>query len=226
MKHFIPTLTLAVVLIASSACSHHDKKTPPPAPNEGPVALEVREARELAETRGQVKYFLMNPEGKIDGFILSEGTQVNVPPHLSRDLTDIVSLRDSVSISGVRESEKVLRAEKITNTSNDKYVTVNETTPPASEPTSSMPPHKAPKHHQKDGLKQLNVSGKIQSQIYGREGEVTGVVLSDKSVVRFGHEIMKKTNNNFEVGKNLKASGYGTQNSYGKAIEATSVTIK
>lgn len=220
MKRLIPIFSMLVILIASSACSHNERVAPISAP-----ATEAL-GSETAEANGLVKQLLINPSGKVDGFIMSDGTQVSCPPHMSAEVVRTIAANDRVNVVGVRENDRVIRAHKITNTSTNQYVSVAEQTPPASEPANHpMPKRKDIRPMARTaGMKPLKAQGKIQSQLFGREGEVNGVVLSDSSVVRFSPEVLGKTKAKFEVGQGLKASGYGTKNSYGKALEATSIS--
>ncbi|KTT06835.1 hypothetical protein NS2R_22690, partial [Pseudomonas oryzihabitans] len=41
---------------------------------------------QIPTQQGQLKQFLINPRGDIDGLILADGTEVNTPPHLSEQL--------------------------------------------------------------------------------------------------------------------------------------------
>lgn len=216
MKRLISILSVLFIFIASSACSHNDREVPASAPDREALGSEI------AEANGTVRHILMNPSGKVDGFIMSDGTQVSCPPHMSDKVMKTISTNDRVSVQGVRENDRVLRATKITNTSTNKFVDIADVTPPASEP--AIPMRKDIRPPRTAGMKQLSAQGTIQSQIFGKEGELNGVILSDKSVVRFGPKVLGKSKAQFEVGKGLKASGYGTNNSYGKSLEATSIS--
>jgi hypothetical protein len=59
----------------------------------------------LPETKGNVKRFLVNPDGKIEGVILNgaaEAALVHVPPHLSAEIEAGIKIGDSVGVRGVR----------------------------------------------------------------------------------------------------------------------------
>lgn len=216
MKRLIPILSILLILITFSACSHTDREVPASAPDREALGSE------LAEANGTIKHLLMNPAGKVDGFIMSDGTQVSCPPHMSEKVLKTVSPNDRVNVQGVRENDRVLRATKITNTATNRFVDIAPITPPASE--AAVPMRKDIRPPRTAGMKQLNAQGTIQSQIFGKEGELNGVILSDRSIVRFGPKVLEKSKAQFEVGKGLKASGYGTNNSYGKSLEATSIS--
>jgi hypothetical protein len=213
MKRLIPTFSILLILITLNACSHDESRVPPSAPAHESLGSET------AEASGTVKHMLMNPSGKVEGFIMSDGTQVSCPANMSDKVMKTISTNDRVSVQGVRENDKVLRATKITNTSTNLFVDIAAATPPASEPAIPMRRDIRP-----PGMKKLSAQGTIQSQIFGKEGELDGVILSDSSVVRFGPRVLGKSKAKFDVGKGLKASGYGTKTAHGKSLEATSIS--
>lgn len=183
------------------------------------------------QTKGKVQRVLMNPEGKIDGLLLVDGTQVKFPPHMSQELLSLVKANDSISIKGTKENAKVIKAESITNTATNKSIVDKGPTPPeggSGEGPGGPGPKgpnggpKGPGNH--EGLKELSAQGKIQTQLLGRKGEVNGAILADGSIVRFSPRIVEDSKVKVDVGQNLKVTGFGTQNSNGKSLEATSLS--
>jgi hypothetical protein len=51
---------------------------------------------------GTVDCFLVNPRGAVDGLILSDGTEVHFPPHLSREIREALNLGQAIKLRGVR----------------------------------------------------------------------------------------------------------------------------
>ena len=41
------------------------------------------DSSQLPESRGTVKQYTLTPRGDVDGVILTDGTEVKLPPHLS-----------------------------------------------------------------------------------------------------------------------------------------------
>ncbi|RYZ58020.1 MAG: hypothetical protein EOP07_08240 [Proteobacteria bacterium] len=156
------------------------------------------------QTKGKVQRVLMNPEGKIDGLLLVDGTQVKFPPHMSQELLSLVKANDSISIKGTKENAKVIKAESITNTATNKSIVDKGPTPP--EGGSGEGP------------------GGPGPKLLGRKGEVNGAILADGSIVRFSPRIVEDSKVKVDVGQNLKVTGFGTQNSNGKSLEATSLS--
>jgi hypothetical protein len=72
--------------------------TPPPTPPGAPAY----DTQQLPDTRGIVQRFTLTPRGELDGFLLTDGTEVHLPPHLSDRLATAVRPGDPVSIRGYR----------------------------------------------------------------------------------------------------------------------------
>ena len=95
-KLIIPSACLA--LLATTAFA----QAPPPAP---PVGLAAPAAwGQQADIVGTVKAFTMTPVGDLEGMILTDGTEVHVPPHLSSQLAAAVRPGESVRVLGWRSS--------------------------------------------------------------------------------------------------------------------------
>lgn len=183
------------------------------------------------EVRGIVQRYLMNPRGKVDGLLLTDGTQVKFPPHMSAKLTFIISPKDEVTIKGFKENSKVFNAESITNTKTSQIIV--ESAPYANaferEDTYENPlPSKRKGHfsNSRIGLKELSSHGTVQTQLFDRRGKVVGAILNDDSIVHFGKQAQQDTKLNADVGQVINASGYGTENAFGKSFEADKISNK
>jgi hypothetical protein len=71
-----PALLFGLALIAAGG-SGLAQNTPPAA--RGPLY----DPQQLPVFKGEVRQFTLTPRGDIDGLILTDGTEVNTPPHLS-----------------------------------------------------------------------------------------------------------------------------------------------
>jgi hypothetical protein len=56
----------------------------------------------LPETAGVVDCFIMNADGETDGFVLIDGTEIHVPPHLGDAVRNALPPGSSVRVRGVR----------------------------------------------------------------------------------------------------------------------------
>lgn len=219
MKRLLPVLSFILIILSVNGCSHTQDKTAAAAapPLTKPLASES------SEVRGTVRHMLTTPGGQINGLILSDGTQISCPANMSPEVTRIISPNDIVTVIGVRDNNKILRAQRITNTSTNQSVAMSsDAVEPAGETRQWRTGYRPVP--MTSGMKQLRAQGTIKSQIFDKEGDVTGVVLSDKSIVHFGPQVLGKSRAKVEVGKGIKASGYGTQSSYGKSMQATSIS--
>src|SRR5262245_31911594 len=114
MKSFI--LGTSAILLATAAFA----QMPPPPPPGGPP-LAWQQAMTIG---GTVTRFTLTPRGDLDGLILSDGTQVHVPPHLSADPAAAVKPGDTVTVSGSRSpSGALFIAASVTDIASNQTVT-------------------------------------------------------------------------------------------------------
>jgi hypothetical protein len=57
--------------------------------------------QQLPAQRGVVQQFTLTPRGDIDGLILTDGTEVKTPPHLSTQIAYSIKPGDAVTIHGL-----------------------------------------------------------------------------------------------------------------------------
>ncbi|HJT22289.1 MAG TPA: hypothetical protein VJ746_17590 [Nitrospira sp.] len=172
--------------------------------------------RPIASTEGTVVQYLMNHHGEVDGLLLSDGTQVHLPPHMGKDLAALAKPGDSVSVQGYRSSTgPVVVDPVITNTKTGQSITEREPSP-LDRPI--LPPQ-----IRDLSLTERHAEGTVRNLLYGPRGDVNGVVLEDHTIVRVpppaAHEVAKL----LQVGRPITAVGYGTENEYGHVMEATAI---
>jgi hypothetical protein len=103
-----------------------------PQPQAGPIGAlappfapgaPAYDAQQLPETRGTVQRFTLTPRGELDGFLLTDGTEVHLPPHLSDQLATAVRPGDPVSVRGYRSpAAPLIVATTVTDTSTNQTV--------------------------------------------------------------------------------------------------------
>jgi hypothetical protein len=71
-----------------------------PAQNASPPA-PLYDPRQLPAEQSQVRQFTLTPRGDIDGLILTDGTEVKIPPHLSTEIAYSIKPGDTVTIHGL-----------------------------------------------------------------------------------------------------------------------------
>lgn len=164
-------------------------------------------------TQGVVSRFLPNPRGEIDGLLLSDGTQVLFPPHMTDELVAVVRPGDLIKVQAYRSLNlPLVIAAVITNVNSGQSVI--EHPPVAPRP---------PKHMRDQTLQPLTAQGTVIRLLYGRRGETNGVVLSDGNIVRFPPHALYQFGTLLQPGAMISASGYGSVSSYGTALEATAM---
>jgi hypothetical protein len=186
---------------------------PPPGPAQQPVPPPppVTAAKTTA-VQGTVAQYMLNPDGVVDGFLLSDNTIVRFPPHLSQQLVQKVKPQDQVQIDGLVDLQGVTHAVTITDTSSQQSIT--DTPPPQQNPAS--PPDRSSRQP-------MNASGTIKVLTHARQGEIDGAVLDDGTIVHLPPSEGIRFANILAVGSPLSTTGYGTANAYGHCLEVTAI---
>jgi hypothetical protein len=164
--------------------------------------------------QGVASRLLINPLGEVDGLLLDTGLIVTFPPHMSEQLAAVVKAGDPVTVKGYPETPTQIKGYVITNNRSNQTV-MTQPKPPKG---TKMPPHL-----RGAGLKEMSAQGEVRHLRYGKHGEINGLILSDGTIVRFPREASRQFLHLFRVGQSIAASGYGTQNELGRALEATAL---
>lgn len=217
----------AIAQVTQPAQSQASEPAPPPPPPLSPLSPPATSSSssssidaprppndvEAPVLIGRIETLLTNPNGDVDGLLLEDGTQVNFPPHLSAVLLQVARVGDTVSVHGLRGyGSGAMHATAITNVSTGRSVT-DQPSPPVRPP----PPPSA--------LTALTANGHVARLLHADMGEVNGVLLDDGTIVRFPPQFGSRLHRVLQPNVQLTAIGYGTQNAYGRALEATSVAI-
>jgi hypothetical protein len=185
-------------------------ESPSPA-DQPPRSISPRPGTPIA--KGTVSRLLPNPDGQVEGLLLSDGTQVRFPPHMSQELASAVRPGSAVAVEGYREAGGAVRARVITDEASGQRVVERDPQPPAAAPNTTH----------STGLGPLSVEGRIQQLMRDPAGDVNGVVLEDGSVVRFPANVRRQFPGVLQPGIAVSASGYGTQTRFGRALDATTL---
>ena len=122
-------------------------------PDKGPSPTEVE---------GTVSQYLLNPRGEVDGLLLDDRTVIKFPPHLARELVEVVRPKERVRANGHLEAEKLLKGHVIANPATGRAIREIKPTPP--ERASTLGP-----------LQSLSVAGTIR--VIRRNPQVTSTEL-------------------------------------------------
>ncbi len=152
---------------------------------------------QLPEFKGKVAQYTLSPRGEVDGLILADGTEVQVPPHLSSALVFSVKPGDAVSIRGLK-ARAIPMVSAVTITNDASGAVIGDT---SGGPASVM-----------------EASGKIKEILHTPRGDVGGALLEDGTVLRLPPPEATKQASLLVVGGTIAVKGFGTSGPLGKAI--------
>ncbi len=190
-------------------------QSPPPAPAIGAVASPLWGQR--ADIQGTVKTFTMTPAGDLEGMILTDGTEVHVPPHLSSQLAAAVRPGEAVRVLGWRSGvPNFIVATSLTGQRGQSVVDQGPP-PPGVRPPPPPPGQPAP------GAQQAAVQGRVQQVLHGPRGDENGALLDDGTIIRVPPPIAWQVSSVLQPGQVVTAQGWALSNSYGRVIHAQSI---
>jgi hypothetical protein len=163
-------------------------------------------AQQLPAFRGTVAYYTLTPRGDVDGLVLTDGTEVHLPPHLSTALVLAAKPGDAVTVRGLRAySLPMIAAVTVTNDASGQ--TVVDTGPPGvpGRPGAASQP--------------MSVQGRIKSALHGPGGEINGAVLDDATILRLPPPEAQRLVALLVPGQNVVAEGNGLTTPMGRVVE-------
>jgi hypothetical protein len=220
VKLLLPCAAIGAIAIRPAALAQAPAPPPAPpavAPPPAPPAGSYY-SNQLPETRGTVQRFTLTPIGELDGVILTDGTEVHLPPHLTTQLASAVRIGDTVAVQGYRSpSVSLVVASSITDTNTGQTVVDNGPPPPGFRPPPPPPGMPAP------GAQQASVQGKVQRPLYGPAGDVNGALLEDGTTVRIGPREAYQVASLLTPCQILTVQGWALTTAYGRVIDAQAV---
>ncbi|NIK44578.1 hypothetical protein [Xanthomonas arboricola] len=174
----------------------------------------------LPETRGTLARFLLNPKADIDGLLLTDGTEVHTPPHLSAALLKALKPGSTLSVRGLKPRDvDMLVALAIDPEGGKRIVDEGPHGPhakPKPKPSAGKPPKPQLTQH----------SGTIARLLHGPHGQVHGVLLDDEVTVRFPPHAGEDFAKQLVVGKTLVAEGDTRTTPHGVLVHAHALGAK
>ncbi len=165
----------------------------------------------LPEITGIVDQFLVNKHGEADGFLLTDGEEVHVPPHLSARLLRDVRPGSQVKVRGVRPRGVQMVAAVAIDTPMGRIL---DEGPEAREDDEAF--EKA-KHGP------MSAQGIVKRPIHGPKGETRGAVLEDGRIVRLPPHEAERFSELLTKGARISVSGDGAMTSFGTVVEAREI---
>jgi len=164
------------------------------------------DSSQLPESRGTVKQYTLTPRGDVDGVLLTDGTEVKLPPHLSAQTVFAIRPGDQVSVRGLRaRALPLIDAASITNVATGKSVVDNG------------PPDR------RGGSDDQTVSGRIALQLHGKRGEVNGVVLDDGTTLRLPPPEAERMQDQLRQGASISARGDILDTALGRVVDVRAI---
>jgi hypothetical protein len=171
--------------------------------------------QQLPETRGTVQRFTLTPRGELDGFLLTDGTEVHLPPHLSDQLATAVRPGDPVLIRGYRSpAASLIVATAMTDTSTNQTIVDQGPPPPGVRPPPLPPGVPSP------GAQQTSLNGRVQTSLYGPAGDLNGAVLYDGTIVRMPPREAYQFASLLAPGQMVTVQGWALNTPYGRVVDA------
>jgi hypothetical protein len=154
------------------------------------------------EITGKVEQYSLTPRGNVEGLILTDGTELRLPPHVSTRLVFAVRPGDAVTIRGVIAATSLPMI--VSSVTNNATGVVVDAGPPA-------PPQR------------LDDESRVKLQLHDPDGRLNGVLLEDGAVVRMPSPDAEQHATDLAIGEPFYASGYGISGSLGKIIAAREI---
>ena len=187
----------------------------PPGLARSPAGDQPDALLQTTVVQGPVAQYLMNPDGVIDGLLLTNNTTVRFPPHLGQVLAQTVNPQDVVRVEGTFEVPGTIHASSIVDLESRRSV------------VEAPPSQKYPRMPRPGSVTRqpLNASGTIRVLSHAKRGEIDGAILSDGTVLHFAPSAGSQFSALLQEGHALAATGYGTSNEYGRSLEADALGV-
>jgi hypothetical protein len=161
---------------------------------------------QLPETKGVVKQYTLGPRGDVDGFILVDGTEVQVAPYLSSETVFTVHPGDAVTIRGLKaRALPLIDAAAVTNDRTGLVVSDQGRPGPRRDETTQL------------------INGKVVCELHGKRGELNGAVLEDGAMLRLPPPEASRLSDLLQPGKTISVRGTRTTSVLGTVIEASAI---
>jgi hypothetical protein len=182
----------------------------PPAP-----ALAGVAAGQQTDVTGIVKQFALTPAGDIEGLVLTNGTEVHVPPHLSAEVAAAVHPGEAVAVRGWAIGiPDFFVATALTGQRGQSAV---DQGPP---PPGPRPPPPAPAM---SDAQRATVQGRVQQLLYGPAGDVNGAMLDDGTTLKAPPPAWTAMASLVQRGQTVAASGWVLSNAYGRVMDVQAI---
>jgi hypothetical protein len=178
---------------------------PPPPPSGFPYAIQ-----QFPQFKGTVARYTLTPRGDVDGLLLSDGTEVHFPPHMSAQLVYAIKPGDAITVRGLRAYGMPLI---------DALVISNDAT---GQTVVDRGPDRGPRAMAwADQF--INAQGRVQAVLHGKRGEVNGAILEDGTILRLPPPEAQRLATFLTPGQSINAQGNGLVTPLGRVIDVQTI---
>jgi hypothetical protein len=164
----------------------------------------VWDPTQLPETKGTVKQYTLTPRGDVDGLILTDGTEVKLPPHLTGQIVFAVRPGDAVSVHGLKaRALPLIDGASIKNDATGAIV------------LDSGPPDR-------NGT-ETTLTGKITTALHGKRGEVNGALLDNGVTLRLPPAEAARWANLLQAGQTISVRGVSLATPLGTVVDVRAI---
>ena len=211
----------AAILALSTAALAQTPPQPPgdqPPPAAGPAPPDDRQ--QLPVQRGQVRQFTLTPRGDIDGLILTDGTEIKTPPHLSTQIAYAIKPGDAVTVHGLHAAAlPLVQAVSVTDDATEQTIVDNGPPGPGRGP-APPPPIASPVAAGGPLPGLTEVRGQIRMVLHGPQGDANGALLDDGTILRLPPPDAYRFATLLQPGQTVVAEGTELVLSFGKVMDA------
>lgn len=180
--------------------------------------------QQLPPQHGQVQQFTLTPRGDIDGLILTDGTEVKTPPHLSTQIAYTIKPGDTVTIHGLHAAAlPLVQAVSITNDATGRMIIDNGPPDPGRGPAAPPPPVATAAGPSGLLPGSTEVQGHVRMALHGPQGDVNGALLDDGTIVRLPPPEAWRFAGLLQPGQTIVAEGPALVTAMGKVIDAQQI---
>jgi hypothetical protein len=182
----------------------------PPPPASPPIDQQ-------AGVTGTIKAFTLTPIGEIEGVILTNGTEIHVPPHLTEQVASAAHLGEAVAVRGWNTGvPNFIVATALTRQRGQSVVDQGP-------PPPGMRPPPPPVGQAAPGAQFATAQGRISQVLHGPRGDANGALLDDGTTLKFPPPTAWQTASLLQPGQAIVAQGWSLSNSYGRVVDVQSI---
>jgi hypothetical protein len=212
MKRLLISGLCSALLIAPALAQA--PPAPPPSAPRPPMSAPFDQP---VDVTGTVKAFTLTPIGEIEGLILTNGTEIHVPPHLTEQVASAVRPGEAVAVRGWNTGvPNFIVASALTG---QRGQSVADQGPP---PPGTRPP--PPPGQPAPGAQLGTAQGRILQVLHGPRGDANGAILDDGTTLKFPPPTAWQTVSLLQPGQSVVAQGWSLSNSYGRVIDVQTIT--